>query len=152
MKKFFVTAALALVMVSAALASDPIKVNDKIQSAFRKEFVSAFNPTWESLGRGIFHVSFLQNGQVMDAYFNEDGELVSVARYISADQLPILVIKTLQERFPGGELKQIQELVAGIETSYLVTIEKDQKKIIARVYATGETQVIRKTKIVKTNN
>jgi len=149
MKKFLITAAFALVIASAGFASDVVKVNDKIQSAFRKEFVSAFNPSWESLGSGIFHVCFLLSGQVMDAYFNEEGELVSIGRYVSIDQLPILVNKTIQDRFPGSELKQIHELVIENETSYLVTIEKGQKTIIARVFTNGESQVIRKIKNVK---
>ena len=152
MKKFFVTAVLAVALVSASFAADIVKVNSRIQSAFHKEFVSAFNPTWESVGSGIFHVTFLQNGEVMDAYFNEDAELISFARYVSVEQLPLLINKSIQENFKGSTITQIQEMVVIDETSYIVTLEKDQKTIVARVFSTGGIQVIKKIKNVKTNH
>ena len=78
MKKFFITIALAVAVVSVGFAADGVKIDRKIQAAFQKEFAEAFNPTWESVGSGLFHVSFTQNSEVMDAYYNEEGQLVTL--------------------------------------------------------------------------
>jgi hypothetical protein len=145
MKKLFVSAALALAVVTSSFAAD-VKVDKKIQSAFQKEFASAFNPRWESVGDGLFHVSFTQNAEVMDAYYNENAELISLARYVSKDQLPLLVTKTLNEKFKGSEITQIRELVTENETSYLATLKKNDGVVIARVFTTGGVQIVKRIK------
>ena len=146
MKKLFVSAALALAVVTSSFAGDMVKVDKKIQSAFQKEFASAFNPRWEAVGDGVYHVSFTQNSEVMDAYYNEDAELISIARYVNNDQLPLLVTKTLNQKFKGAEISQIRELVTENETSYLVTAKSDNGVVIARVFTSGGYQIVKKIK------
>ena len=146
MKKLFVSAALALAVVTSTFAGDMVKVDKKIQSAFQKEFASAFNPRWESVGDGVYHVTFTQNSEVMDAYYNDDAELISIARYVNQDQLPFLVTKTLNQKFNGSEITQIRELVTENETSYLVTAKNDKGIVIARVYTSGGLQIVKKIK------
>jgi len=148
MKKFFITAALAVAVITTSFASD-IKVNPSVQSAFKKEFASAFNPRWESIGEGLLHVTFTQNGEVMDAYFNEEAQLISFARYVSAEQLPFLVNKSINERFNGAVISDIRELVNQNETSYLVTAKKDNATVVARVFTSGSMQVVKRIKNVK---
>jgi len=148
MKKFLVTAALAIAVVTVSFASDG-KVHKAIQSAFQKEFATAFNPRWESIGDGIYHVSFTQESEVMDAYYNEDAQLISLSRYISREQLPLLVSKTISEKLKSAEITQLRELVSENETSYLVTAKKDNTTIISRVYTTGGFQIVKKIKNVK---
>jgi len=146
MKKLFVSAALALAVVTSSFAGDMVKVDKKIQSAFQKEFASAFNPRWESVGEGVYHVTFTQNSEVMDAYYNDDAELISIARYVNQDQLPLLVTKTLNQKFSGSEITQIRELVTENETSYLVTAKNDKGIVIARVFTSGGLQIVKKIK------
>src|SRR6478672_5429158 len=133
MKKLFLTAALAVAVVASSFAAD-VNVDKRIQSAFHKEFASAFNPKWESIGEGLMHVTFTQNGEVMDAYYNEDAQLVSFARAVTADLLPLLVTQTINEKFTDSQITDIRELVSQNETSYLVTARSQSKVVVARVY------------------
>ena len=149
MKKFFVTIALAVAVVSISFAADGVKVDRKIQAAFQKEFTEAFNPRWESVGSGLFHVTFTQNSEVLDAYYNEEGQMVSLSRYVSREQLPLLVNKTIEEKLSSADLTQIRELVSENETSYLVTAKKEKGTVIARIYTTGGFQIVKKIKNVK---
>jgi len=149
MKKFFITIALAVAVVSVGFAADGVKIDRKIQAAFQKEFSEAFNPTWESVGSGLFHVSFTQNSEVMDAYYNEEGQLVTLSRYVSNDQLPLLVTKTIQSKLGSAQVGQIREVVTENETSYLVTAKKDNRTIIAKVYTSGGFQIVKRIKNVK---
>ena len=150
MKKFFVTIALAVAVVSVSFAADGgVKIDRKIQAAFQKEFAEAFNPTWESVGSGLFHVSFTQNSEVMDAYYNEEGQLVTLSRYVSSEQLPLMVTKTIASKFGSAHIGQIREVVTENETSYLITAKKDKSTIIAKVYTSGGFQIVKRIKDVK---
>jgi len=145
MKKLFLTAALAVAVVASSFAAD-VNVDKRIQSAFHKEFASAFNPKWESIGEGLMHVTFTQNGEVMDAYYNEDAQLVSFARAVTADLLPLLVTKTINEKFTDSQITDIRELVSQNETSYLVTARRQDKVVVARVFPSGSIQIVKKVK------
>jgi hypothetical protein len=149
MKKILVTLALAVAIVTSGFATDVIKVDKRVQAAFEKEFASAFNPTWEIVGENLYHVTFTQNGAVMDAYYNEEAELVTLARFVSKDQLPLLVSKTIDQKFNGYIVNEIRELVTNDETSYLITARKVDATVIARVYTTGGLQIVKKIKNVK---
>ena len=147
MKKILLTAALAVAVITSSFATDiDVKVDKHIQSAFQKEFASAFNPRWESIGAGLMHVTFTQNGNVMDAYYNEDAQLVSLARFVEADQVPLLVSKAINEKFNGSIVTDIRELVSQNETSYLVTARNEHRVVIARVYPSGSIQIVKKVK------
>ena len=82
----------------------------------------------------------------MDAYYNDDAELISIARYVNHDQLPLLVTTTLNQRFKGAEITQVRELVTENETSYLVTAKNDNGVVIARVFTSGGLQIVKKIK------
>src|SRR5437764_1262633 len=148
MKKLFVTAALIVAVITSSFAAD-VKVDKRIQTAFQKEFATAFNPKWEAIGEGLMHVTFTQNGEVMDAYYNEDAQLVSFPRSVSVDQLPLLVSKAINEKFSGSQISDIRELVNQNETSYLVTARSESKIVVARVYPSGSIQIIKKVKTGK---
>ncbi len=148
MKKFFLTAAMAVTIATGSIASD-IKVSERVKSAFQKEFATAFNPSWESVGSGILHASFIQDNQIMDAYFTEEGELISFARQISNEQLPILVSRTIQERFSSSTISRIQEIVKGNETSYLLTAASASKVVDARIYTSGGIDILKTVKKVQ---
>jgi hypothetical protein len=148
MKKFLATATLVVAMISGTYASD-VKVSSRIESAFKKEFSSAYNPRWESVGGGIYHAGFFQNGVLMEAYYNEDGELLSFARHITRDQLPLIAEKSISEKFGTAELKNIREFVSGSETSYFASVVTDEKSVEVRVFANGSIQILKKLKSVK---
>jgi opacity protein-like surface antigen len=148
MKKFLVTATLAVALVSGAYASD-VKVSSKIESAFKREFASAYNPRWESVGGGIYHAGFFLNGVLMEAYYNADGELLSFARHITRDQLPLIAEKSISDKFGTAEVKNIREFVSGSETSYFATVQTEKKTVEVRVFANGTVQILKKLKSVK---
>lgn len=148
MKKFLVTATLAVALVSGSYASD-VKVSSKIESAFKREFSSAYNPRWESVGGGIYHAGFFSNGVLMEAYYNEDGELLSYARHITKDQLPLIVEKSISDKFGAVELKNIREFISGSETSYFATVQTEKKSVEVRIFADGAIQILKKLKSVK---
>jgi hypothetical protein len=147
MKKLFVTVAVALTVGLTSFAADIRNVNQKVVAAFEKEFTSATNVSWETIkGADIYHVSFVYANEVMEAYYGFDGDLIAAARHISESKMPLLVSKTLKEKFGKYKMTQASEYMTVEATSYIVTLENDQAKLVVRVYSSGGAEVIKKTK------
>src|SRR5678815_3395114 len=97
MKKIVVTLlALLTIGITVTLAGPATNVDPKILSAFRKEFSFAKNVKWEEEGN-LARVVFLLNDQGITAWYNSDAELVTTARNILYNQLPISVMRSLDK-------------------------------------------------------
>ena len=75
--------------------------------------------------------------------------MVTLSRYVSNEQLPLLVSKTIQNRLGSAHIDQIREVVTENETSYLVTAKKDKSTVIAKIYTSGGFQIVKRIKNVK---
>lgn len=147
MKKFFVTAAVALFVSLTSFAADIKKVNQKVLAAFEKEFATATHVTWEVLkGEEIYHASFLYSGEVMDVYYSAEAELIAIGRNISQERLPLLVNKTLRNSFSNYQFRQASEYMSADTTSYIITLENEKQTIVVRIYNDGHSEVMKKTK------
>lgn len=146
MKKLFATAAFAVVVGLTSFAAD-IKVNQRVLAAFQKEFATATNVSWEVLkNEDIYHASFVYANEIMEAYFSADGEMIAAARHITQEKLPLLVAKSLREQFGQYQFKQATEYMTAEATSYIVHVENAKTLVSLRVYNTGNTEVLKKTK------
>ena len=99
MKKIvFVMGFLMIMGVSWAYPSE--KVSQKVLTSFKTEFTNAQNVEWET-GNNYFRASFTMNEQRIFAYYNVDGQLLSIARYISSIQLPVNLYADLKNLPPA---------------------------------------------------
>jgi len=147
MKKLFVTALFAVMMGVTSFAADITKVDQRVLAAFEKEFSTATNVSWETLkNEEIYHASFVYANEIMEAYYNVDGELIAAARHISAERLPLLVSKSIRENYGSYQFKQASEYMSVTNTSYIVTLQNEKVTVVVRVYNNGNTEVLKKTK------
>src|SRR5688572_24838396 len=110
MKKTFLTLfAFLIFALSAVMASERVDVDPKILSVFQKEFSFAKNAKWEIKGH-LTRVIFLLNDQVVMAWYNSDAELVTTARNILYNQLPISVIRVLEKEYASADFFGITEV------------------------------------------
>jgi hypothetical protein len=146
MKKMILAlSAMLTVGLSATLASEETKVDPRVLSAFKKEFSFAQNVKWEVSG-DISTARFSLNDQGFIAYFTEEGELLSTARNILYMQLPLSVIKTLQERYASADLSGVVEVNKSGETSYYMQAEEKEKKVLLQAWPSGSIHVVKKIK------
>lgn len=147
MKKLFVTVAFAAFVGLTSFAAD-IKVNQRVQAAFEKEFTTATNVSWEVLkeANDIYHASFIYSNEIMEAYFTEEGNMIAAARHISPDKLPLLVSKSLRENYGHSTIKQISEYMSTETTSYIVALENEKASLLVRMYNNGNSEILKKTK------
>ena len=147
MKKTFSTLFAFLIIFSAAtMASERVAdVDPKILSAFQKKFSFATNAKWEVKGN-LTQVNFLLNDQGVTAWYNSAAELVTTARNILYNQLPISVIRTLDKEYAGADFLGITEVNRNNETYYQIRADEKHKKFLLRASPSGNIIVLKKIK------
>ena len=137
--------ALLVTGITAVMASERADVDPKILSAFQKEFSFAKNAKWELKGN-LTQVNFLINDQAVMAWYNSDAELVTTARNILYNQLPISVIRTLEKEYAGAGFFGITEVERNNETYYQIMADKKNKKYFLKASPSGNIIVLKKIK------
>ena len=145
MKKIVVTIAVVILGVSATFAAEDPTIDPKIISAFEKEFSFAQNVKWQTK-EDLAQASFLLNGQSVTAWYNLDAELVITARNILYAQLPISVIKALDQTYPNAVLFGIIEVIRNNEVHYQLTAETKKKTLVLTISPTGSITIKKRIK------
>jgi hypothetical protein len=139
MKQFILSIATMLMMgvsVSAfAGKNDDGVVNQLAVKSFKKDFNGASNIIWEQ--RDTYtKATFSLHGQVLFAYYNNDGDLKAVVRNITSDQLPINLLSSMKKEYGDFWISDLFEIVSDDQTSYYVTLENSEKKIVLKSQGT----------------
>jgi hypothetical protein len=116
---------LAIVGVSSAYPSE--KVSPKVLASFKTEFSTAKNVERET-GANYYRATFLLNDQQVFAYYTVEGELASIARYISSIQLPINLFTDLKNDHSKYWISDLFEVSNGDGVHYYVTLENADTK------------------------
>ena len=131
MKKIiFVFGLLVTMGVSSAFANDE-KVSPKVLASFKAEFSTAQNVEWET-GSNYFRAIFSLNEQRLFAYYNLEGELISIARYISSIQLPVNLFSNLKNNYSKYWISDLFEVSNSEGLHYYVTLETADTKLMMR--------------------
>ena len=122
-------------------------ITDKMMQSLQKEFGNA-----SGIGRtgdkdnGLVHARFLYNNEPVEAFFSEDGNLVSVARFIEERQLPILVIKEMMTNYPKYKIREALELTNENDTGYVISASNEKETVILKFSPNGESSRIKRIK------
>ena len=145
MKKFFVSLSI-LLTTATAFANTVTLPNREVEEVFKKEFAGAKNVVW-SQQENYQKATFLLGSYRVIAYFNEENEFAGCIRNILYDQLPLIVTKTVDKKFPGADLLEISEITNSEGTSYLLRLEARNKQFKVKINSDGnieETEKLRK--------
>ena len=142
-KTFSVLLAFLIIGTSAVLANEGRDVDPKILSVFQKEFSFAKNAKWEVKGN-LSQVYFLLNDQGVTAWYNSDAQLVTTARNILYNQLPISVIRAMEKEYAGADFVGITEVSRNNETYYQIRADEKNKKFLLKVSPSGNIIVLKK--------
>ena len=122
MKKIILIMGLMLAVSISSVYANGKKVSPVVLESFNKEFASAQEVSWQE-GIGYYKAAFSFNGQNMFAYFSKQGELLSIARYISLLQLPIHLFSDLKKDYSDSWITNLFEVNKKEGTHYYVTLE-----------------------------
>lgn len=145
MKKILLSIATVLMIGASAFASgnnDGVS-NELAVRNFKKDFATATNIIWEQKN-ALTKATFTLNGQIMFAYYNSNGDLQAVVRNITSDQLPINLLTSLKNEYNDCWITDLFEMASNDETTYYVTLETSEKKIVLRSSGAGAWEVYSK--------
>jgi hypothetical protein len=87
--------------------------------------------TWENRGDFI-KASFNMDEHQLFAFFTPEGELIGVCKNLSSSELPVFLQAELSKYRANGWITDLFELTKDEETSYFVTIESADQKVILK--------------------
>ena len=124
---------LVLTLVSAvgmltAFAGEE-KVAPRVLESFKKEFTTATDVNW-IVGSNYCRAAFTYNDQHIFAFYSSEGSLLSVTRYLSPLQLPIMLLTDLKNDYSEYWVSDLVEVNNDQGTHYYVTLENAGTKII----------------------
>ena len=142
MKKLII--ALALVFtITSAFASDVV-VTKQVLKSFSTNFSNATDISW-SIGDQYYKAAFKLNEQNVFAFFNLDGEYLGLTRYISTLQLPVNLHTSLKKNFSNKWVTDLFELSNEEGTSYYITVENADTKMVLKSVHGIDWYVYKKT-------
>jgi len=128
MKKILLVLGLVATMgVCSAYPSE--RVSQKVLASFKTEFTNAKDVEWDT-GSNYFRATFTMNDQRVFAFYNVEGELLSVARYISSIQLPINLFSDLKNDYSKYWISDLFEVSNSEGLHYYVTLETADSKLV----------------------
>lgn len=147
MKKSILTIATMLtIALSTAFAfNNNESVSLKAKTSFKNNFTTASSVQWQQ-EKNYAKATFTMNSQVMNAYYNEDGELMAITRNILSNQLPINLMASIKNNYSNHWISDLFEIAANNETSYYVTLDNADETIVLKSTDFNTWSVYKKTK------
>ena len=121
------------------------RVSQKVLASFKTEFTNAKDVEWDT-GSNYFRATFTMNDQRVFAFYNVEGELLSVARYISSIQLPINLFSDLKNNYSKYWISDLFEVSNSEGLHYYVTLETADSKLVMHSVNGGSWSTYSKNK------
>lgn len=147
MKKILFTAVVALLTLTAFAtpAAAGEEVNPKVLKAFTADFVAARDVVWTS-SADYYRAEFTYNERHVSAYYDKDGELLGVTRFLSSTDLPVTLQAGLKKKYGGFWITDLMEVSKKDGTAYYITIEDADTRIVLKAENGGSWLVYQKQK------
>jgi len=107
------------------------EVDARVLGAFKKEFATAKDITW-TLAVNYYQASFVYHEQHITAYYNTEGELLGVARFISPVDLPLALQADLKKNYQPYWISNLFEAATSEGTTYYITIEDADQSLVLK--------------------
>jgi hypothetical protein len=145
MKRSIIVFAAILTVISTTAFVGAKPGGNPAEATFQKEFNGATNVQWKE-GKDIISASFVLSDSRIIAYFTTDGELIGTERNVLFNQLPLAVVKEINNRYGNAPISDIVEFTAGLETYYGMYVDTPTKHLKIKVTSEGDVTVQQKTK------
>ncbi|HEV8503972.1 MAG TPA: hypothetical protein VGQ53_01190, partial [Chitinophagaceae bacterium] len=98
MKKSIIVFSAILTVITATAFVGAKPGGNPAEATFQKEFNGATNVKWTE-GKDVISASFILSDSRIIAYFSSDGELLGTARNVLFNQLPLAVVKEINNHY-----------------------------------------------------
>jgi hypothetical protein len=137
------SAILSVITATAFVGTRP--GGNPAEATFQKEFSGATNVKWNE-GKDIISASFVLSDSRIVAYFTSQGDLIGTERNVLFNQLPLSVIKEINNRYGNAPIFDIVEYTSGTETSYGMGVDTQTKRLKIKISTEGDVTVQHKEK------
>ena len=145
MKKSIIvfSAILTVITATAFVGSKP--GGNPAEATFQKEFNGATNVKWTE-GKDIISATFVLSDSRIIAYFTSEGALLGTERNVLFSQLPLAVIKEINNRYGEAPVINIIEYTSGLDTFYGMYVDTPTKELKLKITSEGDVTVEKRTK------
>ena len=131
MKVLFVTLTALFSLFTTKSHADDGNVSATVLRSFNSTFVNASEVKWSTNDK-FYKADFSFNCQYVSAYFDADGELIATTKNITSLELPIKLQASLKKDYQNGWISDLFEYSDASGTSYFITIENADTKIVLK--------------------
>jgi hypothetical protein len=121
------------------------RVAPSVIKSFNKTFTAAQEADW-TVSKDFYKVEFAMSGQYVTAFYGTDGQLLGVTRNISSLQLPLTLQAELKKGYQDLWITDLFEVANNEGTSYYVTLENSETKIILKGTASSSWSTYQKSR------
>lgn len=143
MKKMLL--ALVVLVSSLAVNAEEKNVNEKVLNAFKTEFTTASQVEWTT-GPNYYKASFVFNDKHVFAFYNAEGRLLGLTRNITLSELPLKLQTDLKKNYESYWISDLFEAAREEGTSYFLTLEDADTRLVLKASADNSWTVYVKTK------
>ena len=138
MKKTILAWAVMLTVgLTSAFANKSEDINQNAIAAFRNDFTTATNVSWQQ-GKDYVKATFSLNDQIMYAFYNQQGELLGVMRHLLVNQIPLNLSKDIKKTYLSEYwISDLIEMSADGQTHYYISLENGDETVILKSDASG---------------
>jgi hypothetical protein len=146
MKRLLFTLAIAASFIGFSSFTDQDdSVSPAALQSFKSSFKSATEVNW-TVNENFYKANFSMNGQNVTAYYNTTGQMIALTRNISSLQLPITLQANLKNNYDGYWISDLVEMANDEGTSYFITLENADTKLILKSTSGSEWTNYKKQK------
>ena len=128
---------------STGFAGTITGINEKITESFKKDFATAEDVQWEK-SSSFIKATFKLSGQIMFAYYSEEGSLMAVSRNITATQLPIGLLNEVKKNYREFWISDLFEIAMNNETAYYITLQNGDYTLVMKSNGGSSWDVFKK--------
>jgi len=145
MKRSIIVFSAILIVITATAFVGAKPGGNPAEATFQKEFSGATNVKWTE-GKDVISVSFVLSDSRIIAYFTNEGDLLGTERNVLFNQLPLAVVREINNRYGNAPISDIVEYTSGMDTFYGMYVDTPTKHLKLKISSEGDVTVVKKTK------
>jgi hypothetical protein len=107
------------------------EVNPKVLTAFNDEFKTAREVKW-TIEVNYTIATFTYNEKHVFAYYDNNGELLGLTRYVALADLPLMLQANLKNQYSKYWISELYEVANNDGTAYYATVENADTKLVLK--------------------
>ena len=145
MKRSIIVFSAILIVITATAFVGAKPGGNPAEATFQKEFNGATNVKWTE-NKDVISASFNLSDSRIIAYFTTDGELLGTERNVLFTQLPLAVMREINNRYGNAPISDVIEYTSGIDTFYGMYVDTPTKHLKLKISSQGDVTVEKRTK------